>query len=111
MITFTQGDTPTLVLYAQDGDGNLMDLSGAVFTTQILSDQKAKLTIANAAHTADSNQTTHKGKFTIALTADDTQKCGIGSGKDIVTKIVQSGGTVYLHGSGILTVLPNFPTV
>lgn len=110
VMTITQGDTPTFTLTAQNGDGTNYDLTGAVFTTQILGKAGTIVTLANAAHTADADQTTNKGKFTLVLTAANTQALLLGPEHEIVTKVVQGSLVTYFHAPNILTVLPPRPT-
>lgn len=106
MIQFTQGDTPTLNMTAQDGDGNPVDISGASFSTQILGPTGALVTIPNSQHTIVLGSA---GTFQIALTALNTQACAVGPNKDVVTQITQGPGVTYFRGQGILTVQPSVP--
>lgn len=110
MITFTQGDDATLEITAIDGDGNPITLTGAAFTTQIKGRDNV-LSFENAKHEANADQVGNKGKFTLALSKQDTSLCGVGAAKDIVTKIVISDQAIYLHGTGLLTVLENKPKI
>ena len=107
MIAFTQGDTATLQLTAQDGNGNPINISGATFTTYILGNEGIVATFPNSQHSIVSAS---NGQFTLALGTGDTTQCGSGNNKEILTKIVQGGSTVYYRGIGILTVYPPVPT-
>lgn len=106
MIQFTQGDTAVLNLTAEDGSGNPVDISGAVFTTQIKGPNGVVVSFPNSQHTIVSAAT---GQFQLSLSASDTNSCGLGANKEIVTKIVQGGSTIYFHGIAILTVNPPVP--
>lgn len=108
-VTITQGDTPTITLTAQTGSGTNFDLTGATFQTQILGPNGTIATFANSKHTADPDQTTNTGKFTLTLTAADTALIGVGVDREIVTKVTQGSSVTYFHGVKVLTVLPNKP--
>lgn len=109
MLKVTQGDTPTFQLTAQLGSGIPYDLTGAVFTTVMKGPNGIVVAFPNSQHTANPNQTTNKGQFTLALTAVDTNSLGIGQYKEIITKVVQGSVVTQFHGNGILTVLPAVP--
>lgn len=106
MITFTQGDTATLNLTAQDGSGNPFNITGATLTSYILGAQGDVQTFSNSQHAIVSGPA---GTFTLTLATTDTANCGVGAPKDIVTKVVQTGSTIYFRASGILTVYPPIP--
>ena len=108
-ITITQGDTPTLVLTAQTGSGANFDLTGASFQTQIMGLNGAIATFGNSKHTADPDQTTYTGKYTLTLTAADTQSILAGTDREVVTKVTQGSVVTYFHGRNLLTVLPAKP--
>lgn len=111
MISFTQGDDGILLnMTATDGDGTLVDLTGATFVTQIKGPGADLVTIPNGQHTIK-NQTTHRGEYTITLLTANTSASGVGDYKDIVSKIVIAGVTVYYHGNGIVRVQPAPPIV
>lgn len=109
MIKFTQGDTVTIEFYAEDSNGLRIDLSGATFSTQIKGYRGSIVTIDNSSHTADPDQVTNKGKFTVSLTSAQTLLMDSGDKKDIVTKIVQGASTIHYHGKGILEIFKNYP--
>lgn len=96
-------------LTAKNGAGAPVDLTGAVFTTQIRGPSGEVETFTNSQHTANPNQTTHKGEFTLSLSSMDTASLALGTGLEVVTKIVQGASTVYFHGRRILTVLQSEP--
>lgn len=107
MIQFTQGDSAILNLTAVDGSGNPIDITGATFTTQIKGPNNTLATFANGQHTIVSGPA---GTFRLALSTTDTLKCGTGTSKAIVTKIVSGPlGTVYFRGTQILTVFAPQP--
>lgn len=108
-IEFTQGDTVTLELIATDDYGVPVDLTGAVFVTQILGPNTAgPIIFGNGQHTA-ADQSTNRGQFSLALTASNTAACGEGQHKQILTEVLISGVYTYFRGDNILTVYPNVP--
>ncbi len=107
MINVTQGDTATLTLYAKSGVGEFHDLTGASFETKIKKTDGTFLTLANSVHTADGNQTTNKGKFTLALSAADTAALAAGV-REIVTKVTQTPSVVHFRAK-VLTVKKTNP--
>lgn len=109
-LMITQGDTVTFNFTAKNA-GLPVDLTGAVFTTTIRGPGGVVRTFPNGQHTANPNQTAHKGEFTLALTALDTASLVVASGLEILTKIVIGSATVYFHGDGILTVQANVPAL
>jgi len=109
-LTITQGDTVTFNLTAKNA-GLPVDLTGAVFTTTMRGPGGLVRTFPNGQHTANPNQTTHKGEFTLALSAADTASLVVFSGLEVLTKIVIGAATVYFHGPDILTVLANVPAL
>ena len=106
MISFTQGDTAVLNLTATDGNGNPIDLTSAVFTTYILGPGGVIASFPNGQHTIVSASA---GTFTLSLGFADTDQCGVGNNKQILTKIVQGSSIVYLRGVNILNVNPPVP--
>jgi hypothetical protein len=110
MIEFTQGDTATLSMIAQDGNGNTINLTGASFSTQIKGNDPGMIAvIPNSQHTPDPDQINNTGQFTMQLLQTDSQACGIGAGKDILTQITIGSTIVFYRGVGILTVLAPVP--
>lgn len=106
-ITITQGDAPTLTLYATDGNGNPVNLTGATFSTQILGPNGVgPVTFGNAQHAIVNAA---DGEFTLTLAASDTPNLGIGANKDILTQITIAGVSTYYWGRGILQVMPSTP--
>src|ERR1041385_7516708 len=98
-IVFTQGDQITLHLKARN-----QDLTGASLTTVFKKTDGTDLSIANSAHTIDSDQIANKGKFTLALAEADTQQILAEDGGSMLTKVVQGSDIIHFHGKGILTV-------
>ncbi len=111
-IEFTQGDTVSLYLIATDNNGDPVDLTDAVLTTQILGPNSVgPIIFPDAQHTI-ANQTTDKGKFQLDLSSDDTAACGLGPSKQIITEAVIGGmspSTVYYRAVNILTVNVSSP--
>jgi hypothetical protein len=102
MIQFSQGDTATLQLTIQDGDGNPIDITGATFSTEIKGNNTAgAITFPNAQHTIIDPTT---GRVNLALTAVNTAACGVGEGKDVITTVTISGTVIRYRGIGILNV-------
>ena len=109
-IAFTQGDDTTLELIVTDDQGSPVDLTGASLSTQILGPNGVgPVTFPNSQHTIDPDQLTNRGKFSLALSADDTISCGEGSAKQIITESIISGASVFYRGVNLLTVYPNVP--
>lgn len=109
MLKVTQGDTITFQLTALLGNGLPYDLTGATFTTLIKGPNGIVVSFPNSQHTANPDQTANKGKYTLALTADNTDSLGLGINKEIITKVTQGSNIVQFHGNGILTVLAKVP--
>ncbi len=110
-LTTTQGDTPTFQFQAQNGSGQSINLTGASLQTQIKGMLGAVVTIPNSQHVVAVNQSgADRGKFVVSLSSGDTQALDATSYKEIVTRAVQGSSIVYMHGQGILTVLPSEPT-
>jgi hypothetical protein len=111
ILEITQGDSAQLSLTAQVGDDTTaFDLTGATFETKIKKQSGTYQTIPNSQHTADADQITNKGSFTISLLTSDTAKLKLGSGRDIVTKVTQGSEVTYFHGVAILTILTANPS-
>lgn len=108
-LVITQGDTPTFTFYAETGEGERIDLTGATFSTDIKGALGALVTVPNSQHTADPDQEENPGKFTMTMTAVQTAACSASDKKDIITKITQGTNVIYVHGTSILTVKANVP--
>lgn len=109
-LTTTQGDTPLFAFQAQNGSGQPVNLTSASFQTQIKGVLGNVVTIPNSAHTLNVNQSgIGRGKFTVSLSSGDTQALEAGPYKEIVTRAIQGSSITYMHGQGILTVLPAEP--
>lgn len=110
MIIFTQGDDNiNLTMYFTDSTGAKINLSGAAFETRFKGIGGRDVVIPNGQHTPDVDQVNNIGKCVINLLQANTQACEPGDTKDIVTKVVQSGVTLYYHGKGLAQVLPKSP--
>lgn len=108
-LDFTQGDTPTLVLIATDDQGNPQNLTGASLSTQIQgANSIGPVVFGNGQHTL-ANQTTNPGQFSLALTASNTNACGEGPNKEIITTATISGVVTSYRGVNILTVYNAVP--
>lgn len=105
-IQFTQGDTAFMLLTAQDGDGNPIDISGGVFTTLIKGPGGVIVSFPNSQHAIVDAP---NGVYSLDLSQSDTASCDIGEDKDILTQIVQGSSAIYFRGIGILTVNPPVP--
>lgn len=115
MIQFTQGDAVVLNLQAQDGNGNPINLTGAVITTMMVGPGGVIVSFPNSQHTVNPDQVNFEGDFTLTLANTDTQLVDIGgpplnsAPKDILSYIVIGSTPIYYRGQGILTVLPPVP--
>lgn len=105
-IQITQGDDVTLRLQATNGEGTALDLTGATLTTYLAKTDGTQLEISNGSHTLE-NQATNTGWFTVSISAALTATLQRGTNQDIITKIVQSGLAMHVHGEEVLTVLSN----
>ena len=110
-LVFTQGDQVVLNLTALQS-GVPVDLTSAVFSTQIRGPNQTIVTFGNSQHTANPDQTNFKGKFTLSLSSTDTASLLPYSGLEILTQILIAGSNpIYFHGFNILTVLQNIPAI
>jgi hypothetical protein len=108
-IEFTQGETPTLFLLATTDQGIPYNLTGAVLTTQILGyNINGALTLPSIQHTVG-DQSTNPGTFTLALTSSNTEACGPGPNKEIITQAVIGLNVVVFRAESILTVFSETP--
>lgn len=108
VIVFTQGDNAVLQLTATDGAGEPINLDGATFSTQIKSANGSTVAVfGNSQHAIVGNPL--DGTFSLTLSAANTQACGEGGDKEILTKITIGGQVVYFHGFNMLTVYPATP--
>lgn len=108
MIVITQGDSAILQLTAQDKDANPVPLTTATdFTTYMKGPNGVIVEFDNEQHEIVDAAA---GIYSLTLSSDDTGSIGLGLHKEIITRIVFSGGsTVYFHGFNVLTVLANVP--
>lgn len=109
MIKITQGDTATLNFTAEDGNGNPIDLTSAVFTTSVRGLQGAEISFPNSQHTANPDQINFRGQFSLALASSDTASIPNGINKEVVTEIVIGATTIFYRGENILTVYLQIP--
>lgn len=106
-IAFTQSDNVVLNLTATDGRGNPVNITGAMFQSQILgSNGVGPVVFPNSQHAIVNAAF---GQFTLTLSAADSANCGYGSNKDIITMVSISGNVTTFRGNGILTVNPPVP--
>lgn len=106
-LEFSQGDVVTLNLVAVDDQGNPVDLTAAVFSTQILgANSVGPITFGNTQHTIVSAAA---GQFSLALADTDTANCGLGQHKEIITNIVTASVSANFRGVNLLTVYPQVP--
>lgn len=108
-IEFSQGDTVTLALLATDDQGIPVSLTGATLSTQILGPNTiGPIIFPNGQHTLGT-QSTAPGTFTLALSTANTNACGEGQHKEILTQVTISGAVTYFRGENLLTVYPSVP--
>lgn len=108
-IEFSQGDTITLNLLCTDDNGIPQNLTGATFSTQIQGTNiVGPVTFPNNQHIAG-DQNTDPGTFQLSLASADTESCGLGPNKEILTTVVIGGSTTIYRGESILTVFPMVP--
>lgn len=106
MIKITQGDHAVINLTAKKGDGTAHDLTGATFETKIMGSDDAPDTFNDGHHAIVSASA---GTFTLTLSTAETAALKLGRGREIVTKITQSGNPIYFHGKEVLEVKPATP--
>jgi hypothetical protein len=110
LIEFSQGDNVTINLLATDDNNNPINLTGASFSTQIQGPNiVGPVTFPNGQHTLQ-NQTSFPGCFMLTLTQANTESCGLGANKEILTEVTISGLVTYFRGENLLTVYPAIPT-
>lgn len=108
-IEFSQGDTVLLDLLCTDDNGIPQNLTGATFMTQIQgSNIVGPVTFPDNQHVAG-DQSTDPGTFQLSLTSPNTESCGLGPNKEILTTVVIGGTTTIYRGESILTVFPMVP--
>ena len=83
LLAFTQGDDVSLILFAQNGLGAPIDLTGATLTTFFPAADGTQVTIATT----------------------DTANAKIGEHLSVLTKVVQGGKILFFHATASLTVL------
>jgi hypothetical protein len=106
---FTQGDNVVLMLQATDDNGNPINITGATFVSQILgpnSPTPGPITFGNSQH-AITNAVF--GMFTLTLAQADSNNCGIGYNKDIISELTISSAQTTYRGMGILNIYPASP--
>lgn len=109
MLIFTQGDDVLLNLKATNSDGVPVNLTGATFSTSVRGLDNIVVTFPNSQHTANPDQSAHRGEFTLSLSTTDTDSIKAGMSQEIVTKVTIAGKVVYFHGANQMTVLPADP--
>lgn len=81
-----RGEDPTLTITVTTDGSTGFNLTGATMETRFQKKSPGQeLILANSAHTLDGDQSTNPGKFTLALTADQTETLKIG--EDLVVVI------------------------
>lgn len=101
-VDFTQNDTALLDFVATDDQGNVVDITGATFQTQILGvNGQDPATFDDGQHTILDAE---NGLFSLALAQSDTMECGIGLHKEILTQITIGASVQMFRGVNILTV-------
>jgi hypothetical protein len=106
-VEVTQGDDITFQFTAQDGLGNPVGLTGAMFSTQILGPNGQGVEVfPNSQHAIVDAP---NGVFQLTLTEAQSATLGLGANKDIVTQIVIAGKQTSYRGQSILTVWPSVP--
>ena len=105
-IIITRGDTNDLILIAEDGDGNKVDLTGVTdMETQLPDKDGGVITIANDDHTPDADQTTNKGQYAVTLSAANSAELKIAQNQNVITKVTDASGKItFYHGEGVLNV-------
>lgn len=110
-VEFTQGDTISIGLTAIDEEGNPVDLTGAMLLTQISGiNGTGAIPFLNGQHTIDPDQVNNRGQFALALSQANTQACGEGPSKQILTMSTIASAVTFFRGTNILTVYPPVPT-
>ena len=104
---FTQGDTAVLNFIATDGFGNVVNISGATFTSVVKGPNgSTNVVIPNSQHTITSGP---GGLFSVYFQTTDTAACGTGAHKDVITQIIIGSTTVWYRGTNVLAVYPAIP--
>ena len=106
MIVFTRGDTAVVTLTANNGQGQPVNITGASFVTQIKGPNGVIASFPNNQHAITDAA---NGVFTLSLGSTDTEACGLGNNKEILTQITIGSQITYFRGTGILQVLPPVP--
>lgn len=111
MLRITQGDGSVVFNFTAVNNAQPVDLTGATFSTQIRGPGGTIRVFPNDQHTANPDQVLYKGKFTLALTKEDTDSLAVGPDHEVLTKITISSVVIYFHGLSLLTVQPNVPVI
>ena len=108
-IKITQGDSITMNLTATTDGSTLFDLTGAVFTSQVIGKANDEIVeFADSKHTEAADQTADKGEFTLTLSATDTALLKVGK-RDLLTKVVQGATVTHFHGIDAVEILAARP--
>lgn len=102
----TQGDAFTLDLIAYDQTGTPHDLTDSTFSSTFINEDGSILTIDNSAHTANPDQITFKGWFTMYFSG--TQSLKVLRNSNFLTKVTQSPDILQFHGT--LQILSSLPS-
>ncbi len=111
MLRITKGDGSVVFNFTAVNNSLPVDLTGATFSTQVRGPGGTLVTFPNSQHTANPDQTTNKGKFTLTLTKENTDAIAVGEGHEVVTKITISSVVIFFHGRDLLTVDANVPVI
>lgn len=110
-VEFTQGDNIVIALQALDEEGNPVSLTNAVFVTQIAGvNGTYAIPFPNSQHVADPDQVNNTGNFTLTLSQSNTQACGVGTAKQILTMVTIGTSATFYRGTDILEVYSPVPT-
>lgn len=107
MNEITRGDRVVLPFYFYDGEGSLVDLSGASFESYMYGSDGLLDTFSNSQWAADPDQVANKGLARLTLSTTNTTELGLGL-KEIVTKVTQS--TYPFHYRGQILVKSPLPS-
>lgn len=106
-VVFTQGDTPSIELVALDDQGVPVNLTGAVFLSEIQGPNSVgPISFADGQHDIVDAAA---GIYTLNLTANDTEACGVGYNKDLITQATIGGAIATFRYQGILDIYPAIP--
>lgn len=104
-LRITQGDDALFFLTCVDGDGNPVDLTGAIFQSFVNeANGHGILSIPNNQHFANPDQINFAGQFQLTLNEVNTQACGQGSHKELLTLVTIGSTSVMFRAPNSLQV-------